>query len=449
MRPKSKAPIHSPAAPTPASPQNDVHHSAAPTPPAKLPRMNVEPPTLKPTETTPLNHPTRTQGASSRSPHLLTALAKAALLVTLITTSALLPTSATPARASPSAPTWRWPLNGHPRIIRRFAPPPMPWLAGHRGIDLAAPVATPVLAAGPGTIRFAGPIAGKGVVTIDHPNGLRTTYLPVTPSLTRGHPVTPGTEIGVIAAPSKPHCPESCLHWGLIRDAQYLNPLHLLGHAPTRLLPFWDSPDRHHIRANGESTGANHSPLTTSSPATDKQAPATTPAADTPANRAADAWLTAATKTPTDQTTKTPADPTTKTAADPTTKTPADPPARAPADATTRTATDTTAGTGPDAADQNAFTTRSAKGLPSDPQFTTPNPEPIPTLIRAASSPHPAALAIAALLATLLLITLRCRRRRANRPRPRRHTSTRGQHRKSRHDRTRGRRGRTPGHQSR
>ncbi|MEV4570923.1 M23 family metallopeptidase [Nonomuraea sp. NPDC049419] len=289
----------------------------------------------------------------------------------------------------------------------------MPWLAGHRGIDLAAPVATPVLAAGPGTIRFAGPIAGKGVVTIDHPNGLRTTYLPVTPSLARGHPVAPGTEIGVIAAHSKPHCPESCLHWGLIRDAHYLNPLHLLGHAPTRLLPFWDSPHRSHSRATGGNTD-NRSPATTSNPTTNTQTPATT---------------------------KTPADPTTKTQADPTASTPAD--------ATASTATATTAGTRPDAAGQNAFTTTSAKGLPSDPQITTPDPEPIPTLIRAASSPHPAALAIAALLATLLLITLRCRKRRASRSRPRRHTPARGQHRKSRHDRTRGRRGRTPGHQSR
>ncbi|MEV4807115.1 M23 family metallopeptidase [Nonomuraea sp. NPDC049421] len=333
----------------------------------------------------------------------------------------------------------------------------MPWLAGHRGIDLAAPVATPVLAAGPGTIRFAGPIAGKGVVAIDHPNGLRTTYLPVTPSLPRGHPVTPGTEIGVITAHSKPHCPESCLHWGLIRDAQYLNPLHLLGHAPTRLLPFWDAPDRSPIRATGETTENNRSPLATSIPTTTQQAPTTTLGANTPASRAADAWPATTTKTPTNPTTKTPTNLTTKTPtnltiktpADPIAKTPADPTAEAPANTTARTATDTTAGTWPDAAGQNTFTTTSAKRWPSNPQITTPNPEPIPTLIRAASSPHPAALAIAALLATLLLITLRCRRRGANRSRPRRHTPTRGQHRKSRHDRTRGRRGRTPGHQSR
>ncbi|MEV0378876.1 peptidoglycan DD-metalloendopeptidase family protein [Nonomuraea sp. NPDC050643] len=132
-------------------------------------------------------------------------------------------------------------MDGTPRILRRFTPPPEPWLAGHRGIDLAAPKATPVRAAGPGTVRFAGPVAGKGVITIDHANGLRTTYLPVTPSVRRGESVTLGAKLGVIEA-TKPHCQESCLHWGLIRDTRYLNPLLLLGQAPTRLLPFWPSP---------------------------------------------------------------------------------------------------------------------------------------------------------------------------------------------------------------
>ncbi|WP_084774244.1 M23 family metallopeptidase [Nonomuraea candida] len=163
-------------------------------------------------------------------------------LTALLCATLALPVRAPSARASPSS-TWRWPLDGQPRIIRRFFPPPEPWLAGHRGIDLAAPAATPVLAAGPGTIGFAGPVAGKGVVTIDHQDGLRTTYLPVTASVRRGQPITAGAELGVLESPadSKPHCAESCLHWGLLREGRYLNPLQLLGQAPTRLLPFWPS----------------------------------------------------------------------------------------------------------------------------------------------------------------------------------------------------------------
>ncbi|WP_218136392.1 M23 family metallopeptidase [Nonomuraea jiangxiensis] len=136
--------------------------------------------------------------------------------------------------------TWRWPLAGsRPRILRRFAPPPKPWLAGHRGIDLAAPTSTPVLAAGPGKVIFAGPVAGKGVISIDHPNGLRTTYLPVKPSVSRGQLVTAGTRLGVIEAAPTPHCQQSCLHWGLRRNTVYLDPLLLLAQAPIRLLPHW------------------------------------------------------------------------------------------------------------------------------------------------------------------------------------------------------------------
>ncbi|MEU6797933.1 M23 family metallopeptidase [Nonomuraea wenchangensis] len=160
------------------------------------------------------------------------------LIAPLLTTT-LIALTAPPARASP--PAWRWPLDGHPRVLRRFTPPPERWLAGHRGVDLAAPPSTPVLAAGAGTVRFAGPVGGKGVVTIDHEGGLRTTYLPITPAVERGQPVTLGTELGLLQAPT-PHCPESCLHWGLLRDSRYLNPLLLLGQAPIRLLPFWPAP---------------------------------------------------------------------------------------------------------------------------------------------------------------------------------------------------------------
>ncbi|WP_431923937.1 M23 family metallopeptidase [Nonomuraea jabiensis] len=170
-----------------------------------------------------------------RTRHALKA-AQSALTTLLFAAAAFLLLPAPPTRASP--PTWRWPLDGHPRVLRRFTPPPEPWLAGHRGIDLAAPPSTPVLAAGPGTVRFAGPVAGKGVITVEHEGGLRTTYLPVTASVRRGQPVAPGSRLGVVET-SHSHCRESCLHWGLRRGTHYLNPLLLLGQATIRLLPFW------------------------------------------------------------------------------------------------------------------------------------------------------------------------------------------------------------------
>ncbi|WP_372455790.1 M23 family metallopeptidase [Nonomuraea sediminis] len=135
-------------------------------------------------------------------------------------------------------PPWRWPLDGHPTVLRRFTPPPVPWLRGHRGIDLAALPGTPVYAAGPGVVTFAARLANRGVIAITHPTGLRTTYLPVKASVRQGQPVTAATPLGVIeAAPG--HCPVSCLHWGLLRATRYLDPLLLLTQANIRLLPYW------------------------------------------------------------------------------------------------------------------------------------------------------------------------------------------------------------------
>ncbi|MFG1949150.1 M23 family metallopeptidase [Nonomuraea sp. NPDC048826] len=145
-----------------------------------------------------------------------------------------------PHRPPPADTLWRWPLGGNPEIIRRFSPPPAPWLAGHRGVDLAAPPATPVLSAGPGSIGFAAPVAGRGVVTVNHPGGLRTTYLPVTPAVRRGDLVSTGDLLGTLAT-APPHCPESCLHWGLREGTTYLNPLLLLTGLRIRLLPYWRS----------------------------------------------------------------------------------------------------------------------------------------------------------------------------------------------------------------
>ncbi|MFI7695950.1 M23 family metallopeptidase [Nonomuraea sp. NPDC049655] len=193
-----------------------------------LPPRSAPLPALSPCSAPPPPRP-RTQNVGRR----------AAISLVVLTTAITLTTIATPAPLAKAAPpAWRWPLDGSPRVLRRFAPPLAPWLAGHRGIDLAASADTPVLAAGSGTVRYAGPVGGRGVVTIDHPGGLRTTYLPISASVKQGEPITMGSRLGVVQA-EHGHCQESCLHWGLIQSARYLDPLLLLGHAPIRLLPIW------------------------------------------------------------------------------------------------------------------------------------------------------------------------------------------------------------------
>lgn len=98
--------------------------------------------------------------------------------------------------------------------------------------------AQPVLAAGDGVVVYAGPLADRGVVSIHHPDGLRTSYEPVRATVHPGQVVHRGDPIGAL---DNGHlgCPASaCLHWGLRRDGRYLDPLLLVRVTHVRLLPW-------------------------------------------------------------------------------------------------------------------------------------------------------------------------------------------------------------------
>ena len=130
-----------------------------------------------------------------------------------------------------------WPLSPRPAVLRRFEQPRSQWSSGHRGVDLSAVVGQPVLSAGEGVVAFSGVIAGRGVITVRHSGGLRTTYEPVDQRLASATVVHRGGRIGVISS-APGHCmPLTCLHWGAVDGQLYRDPLSLLGFGRPILLP--------------------------------------------------------------------------------------------------------------------------------------------------------------------------------------------------------------------
>ncbi len=152
--------------------------------------------------------------------------------------AALAPAAAVAEPAAPAgAAPWGSPLGDPPAVTRPFAPPPSPYGPGHRGADLGGAPGDVVRAAGDGVVVFAGMVAGRPVVSVDHADGLRTTYEPVAPAVGAGQVVRRGEPLGTLAAGHE-GCPAAaCLHWGLRRGEVYLDPLSLLQPPRVRLLP--------------------------------------------------------------------------------------------------------------------------------------------------------------------------------------------------------------------
>lgn len=145
------------------------------------------------------------------------------------------------AAAAEVAPTGTWPLWPPPTVETPFSAPPSEYGAGHRGVDLAGRSGQTVRSALPGTVSFAGRIAGRGVVVVQH-GDTRTTYQPVTATAPVGTSVTAGGAIGTLDLVGS-HCfPRACLHWGWLRAEVYLDPLGLVGAVRVRLLPLGGLP---------------------------------------------------------------------------------------------------------------------------------------------------------------------------------------------------------------
>lgn len=177
--------------------------------------------------------------------------ARPALLAAVLAILALIAPSA--AAAAPGGWTAPSSAPASSAVLRRFDPPTAPWSAGHRGVDWASPDGE-VVAPGAGSIRFAGPVAGRSVVTVAHPDGMLSSLEPVdlAPGLAVGDRIEAGDLLGTVQD-GVDHCAVACVHWGVrIPDGwvvqggtwdRYVDPLVLLGlSGPSVLWPVAGDP---------------------------------------------------------------------------------------------------------------------------------------------------------------------------------------------------------------
>jgi hypothetical protein len=132
---------------------------------------------------------------------------------------------------------WVWPVRGD--VITPYRNGSDPYAGGqHRGIDIAAPVGTAVVAAAGGEVRFAGTVGSSGLtVSIRSADGrFDTSYLHLSSAAVRkGERVGTGERIGAVGTTGTRSAAAPHLHFG-VRDAgtrhAYHDPLAFLPPAP-------------------------------------------------------------------------------------------------------------------------------------------------------------------------------------------------------------------------
>ncbi len=119
--------------------------------------------------------------------------------------------------------TWPyvWPVRGS--VTDVFRAPANPYAAGNRGIELSTALGSSVVAARSGTVTFAGQVAGRAFVTIQHQDGVRTTVGPVASiGVQRGQAVSTGDTIATTG---------SWVHISARIGESYIDPAVLFGGA--------------------------------------------------------------------------------------------------------------------------------------------------------------------------------------------------------------------------
>jgi len=175
---------------------------------------------------------------------LMTFVAGVSLLVLTTLSASIFP--AEPAFAGVLNYTWVWPVDAPHAVTREFRAPATEYSAGHRGIDIAVIEGQDVRAPGGGQVLFAGLVAGRGVITVDHGGGVVSTIEPVRAAISVGDTVEAGDRIGAVdfadVVWTDVHAC-TCVHLGARYQGFYVSPRVLLERArPSVLKPWGDGP---------------------------------------------------------------------------------------------------------------------------------------------------------------------------------------------------------------
>lgn len=150
------------------------------------------------------------------------------LVMACVVTHAAAPVRAQPAGGPALRPGASHAVPLYGALLRVYDAPDDPYAAGHRGVDVGAAAGSAVRASAPGTVSFAGSVAGNRTVSVDHPDGVRTTYSYLASALVRaGDAVERGRAVGTVGAGHPGSGLGPHVHLSARRGGVYFDPLEL------------------------------------------------------------------------------------------------------------------------------------------------------------------------------------------------------------------------------
>jgi murein DD-endopeptidase MepM/ murein hydrolase activator NlpD len=133
-------------------------------------------------------------------------------------------------------------------VVHQYRQSDTPYSAGHRGVDYEVVLGQGVFAPADSTVHFVGTVVNRQLISLSHEDQLLSSFEPVCSSLIEGERVERGQLIGEICEGDEtyqPHCQsQTCLHFSIRKNDEYLSPLWFTGELKnSRLLP-WVDPEQ-------------------------------------------------------------------------------------------------------------------------------------------------------------------------------------------------------------